>query len=168
MSVVEAATAEPHPSLEPPLGRWLPLTAADVGDARERYTTEHAWPGSLFVFLARLLSLGMGAGAVVAVVGTVIGFIMGDWGPALLAAAAAVALGTGCVVQHSLGSHVSRFTRWGWYGAMGELAVAALAQVNVMATTGDVGGPLFGLVIDVLWMRYFWNRRADFDIDLGI
>lgn len=168
MPLAEAPSTAPLQALEPPLATWLPLTAADVAVDREERQPEHAWPGSLFIFLANLMAFGMGLGAVGASIGAVVSLFQGEWVRAGLVAAAAVGLGLGSFVQRTLGKHLSGFTRWGWYGAMGELGVAALAKVNAMVMTGDLGGPLFGLVIDVLWMRYFWNRREDFGIDLDV
>lgn len=164
----EALPAERLDAVDPPPSAWLPLTAADVAGGGEERQPEHAWPGSLFIFLANLMAFGMGLGAVGASIGAVVSLFQGEWARAGLVAAAAVGLGLGSLVQRALGKHLSRFTRWGWYGAMGELGVASLAKVNAMVMTGDAGGALFGLVVDVLWMRYFWNRREDFGIDLEI
>jgi hypothetical protein len=61
-----------------------------------------------------------------------------------------------------LGGKVRRFSPFGWYGAMLELAGATAAKVGLFG----IGGLLM-CVIEVLWMRYFWNRRARFGVHLG-
>jgi len=131
-------TPSPLPALEPAPGAWLPLTAADVAAQAEERQPEHDWPGSLFIFLTNLVSFGMGVGAVVAFGVLVESAFGGSWARAGLAASASCGLALGCILQRTLAQHVSRFTRWGWYGAMGELAVVALAKANTMVTTGTV------------------------------
>jgi hypothetical protein len=129
-----------------------------VGDRAET-TREHEWPGSLFYILSYVAAVGLAAGAVGCLA----------WGvftaePGL--AALGLLLGIGGGVQWRLATEVQNFSRWGWYGAMVELAAAAATKVWSMAE-GNVAGRLFGLVIDLLWMSYFWERRDQFDVDLG-
>jgi hypothetical protein len=174
MTLTEATPAQQvdaldgHP-LDSPPAAWLPLTAADVGSARGVERPEHGWPGSLFVFLANLAAFGMGLGALGSGLGIIFFLLMGDWGPAGLAALAFVGLSLGSVLQRTLANHVDHFTRWGWYGAMAELALVTFAKVDAIASDPtNFGGPMIGIVLDLLWMRYFWERRADFDVDLNI
>jgi hypothetical protein len=49
---------------------------------------------------------------------------------------------------------------------MVELGGAAAAKVWAMAHGNVVGGAI-GLCIDVMWMKYFWDRRDQFDVDIG-
>lgn len=66
------------------------------------------------------------------------------------------------VVHWRLGGKVGQFSRFGWYGAMFELAGATAAKVGLFG----IGGLLMS-VFELLWMGYFWNRRAQFDVLLG-
>lgn len=174
MTLTEATPAYPldapaAPLPDPPPSAWLPLTAGDAASLQAAERPEHGWPGSLFVFLANLAALGLGLVALGAGLGVILFLLMGDWGPAGLAALACVGLSVGCVLQRTLASNVDHFTRWGWYGAMAELALVTLAKVQAIVTEPtDFVGPMIGIVLDLLWMAYFWERRADFDVDLGI
>lgn len=174
MTLTEATPGQQADALErqlpdPPPAAWLPLTAADVAGVEGAERPEHGWPGSLFVFLANLAAFGMGLGALGSGLGIIFFLLMGDWGPAGLAALAFVGLSVGCVLQRTLANHVDHFTRWGWYGAMAELALVTFAKVDAIVTNPtNFGGPMIGIVFDLLWMRYFWSRRADFDVDLSI
>lgn len=129
-----------------------------VGDRAEA-AREHEWPGSLFYVLSFVAAVGLGAGAV-----GCIAYGVFQLEPGM--AALALLLGLGAAVQWRLATEVQHFSRWGWYGAMVELAAAAAAKVWSMAE-GNVVGGLIGLVIDLLWMSYFWERRDQFDVDLG-
>jgi hypothetical protein len=133
-----------------------PLPALFMGD-REEIRREHEWPGSLFYRLSYLLAMAMGAGAVGGV-----GF--GVFSGKLWMVGMAVGLGVGAAVQWRLAKEVQHFSRWGWYGAMVELAGAAAAKAWSMAHGNVVGGAM-GLGIDLLWMSYFWENRRQFDVD---
>ncbi|HEX6908984.1 MAG TPA: hypothetical protein VF142_01235, partial [Longimicrobium sp.] len=89
MTLAEALPAERVDALDPPPSAWLPLTAADVAVDGEERQPEHAWPGSLFVFLANLMAFCMGLGAVGASIGAVVSLFQGEWARAGLIAAAA-------------------------------------------------------------------------------
>jgi hypothetical protein len=173
MSLKEATVDQPldalDPPLDPPPAAWLPLTAADVAGVQGAERPEHEWPGSLFVFLGNLVAFGMGLGAAGSGLLAIAFLLMGDWGPAGLAALAVVGLAVGSALQRTLANHVDHFTRWGWYGVMAELALVILAKVQTIATEPTYFmGPLIGIILDLLWMGYFWERRADFDVDLSI
>ncbi len=147
----------------------LALTAGDVAVGRADAAPEHGWPGSLFIFLANLSAFGLGAGAAIATVALVSLLFGGDLEMAGLAGLAAVGLGVGSYVQRTLADHLSHFSRWGWWGAMAELAAVTLTKVAALFTDpASIGGTGIGIVIDLLWMRYFWERRADFDIDIDL
>lgn len=158
------ADARPGAPLEPAPATWLPLTAGDAYLDRASAPPEHGWPGSWFIFLAGLMSIGMGVGAVGVIITTMMGFL--PLGKGLLMAAG---LALGCVVQGTLSSHVKSFSRWGWYGAMAELGFATLSKASlVVQDPSAIGSVAFVIVIDLLWMRYFWNHRADFGIDIDL
>lgn len=125
---------------------------------RPQVKQEHEWPGNLFVILSYIAAVCIAASAVG---GLGWGLYTGAW-PLL---GLAVGGGLWAAVQWRLAEEVSHFSHWGWYGAMAELGAAALAKVWAMAE-GNVVGGLIGLVIDLLWMQYFWDRRAQFDVDL--
>jgi hypothetical protein len=154
--------------LDPPASSWLPLTAADVQLPGETAAPEHGWPGSLFVLLSKLTAIGCGIGAAAAAVGCVIALLGGATEEAGLAALVVVGLGIGCMVQGTLGRRVEHFSRIAWWGAMAELVAVTAAKLNVLvADPGNIGA-LLGLVLDVVWIHYFWRRRADFDIDIDL
>lgn len=151
-----------HPVAEAPSAAVLDsdirgsLPPIMVGE-RAEIEREHEWPGSLFYVLSYVVAIGLGASAVGCA----------GWGvfqlePTMLGLAAL--LGAGAAVQGRLAREVEHFSRWGWYGAMIELAGAAVAKVWGMAH-GDVVGGMMGLGIDLLWMRYFWENRRQFDVD---
>lgn len=144
------------PGIDPGIRESLPPLF--VGD-RAEVAREHEWPGSLFYILSFVAAVGLAAGAVGCV----------GWGvftaePGLVAVGLLMGIGAG--VQWRLATEVQHFSRWGWYGAMVELAAAAATKVWGMAE-GNVVGGLIGLCIDVAWMAYFWERRDEFDVDLG-
>lgn len=152
--------------VEPPAVDWLPLTTGDrerAGDA----PAEHGWPASLFIFLSNMAALGSGLGTLVVGGIMVAGLSSGEW-QHLDRLPMTLSLAAGCVMQRALAVHVKRFTRWGWYGVMAELAFLTLSKASVMVTEpAAIPGAVVGIGVDLLWMRYFWNRRADFDVDLG-
>jgi hypothetical protein len=140
-----------------------PLPGLVMGDAAAVTTRRHDWPGRLFVGLSYLTSVACAIGAVALTCFAAFGVELAAevWKPALAAAAFGV-------LQWRLAREVSRFSRWGWIGAMVELGGAALAKVG-MAVLMPVTLPsaLVALAVNGAWMRYFWRRRAEFDIDLG-
>jgi hypothetical protein len=156
MQIHTAAEAPPTVAgLDPDLRGSLP--AVVVGD-RAEVKREHEWPGSLFFVLSYIAAVGLGAGALGCVA---FGAFTGQMGMV----GTGVALGVGAAVQGRLAKEVEHFSRWGWYGAMVELAAAAVAKLWGMANGNVVGGAI-GLAIDLAWMRYFWENRGQFDIDL--
>lgn len=156
---METRTLDAPPTLaglDPDVRESLPPLV--VGD-RAEVKREHEWPGSLFFVLSYIVAVGLGAGAVGCAA----------WGVFTLnpvTAGMALLLGAGAAVQGRLATEVEHFSRWGWYGAMVELAAAAVAKLWSMAQGNVVGGAI-GLCIDLAWMAYFWERRDQFDIDLG-
>ena len=153
--------------MESPPSAGLALTAGDAAMGRADVAPVHGWPASLFIFLANLSAFGLGAGAAIAAVVLVSMLFGGDLEAAGLAGLAAGGLGMGSYVQRTLANHLSHFSRWGWWGAMAELAAVTLTKVAALFTDPAAAvGTGMGIVVDVLWMRYFWGRRRDFDVDL--
>ena len=158
MQIHTAAEAPPAAAgLDPDLRESLP--AVVVGE-RAEVRQEHEWPGSLFFVLSYIAAVGLGAGALGC---AVFGLFMGEFWMLGLAPV----LGVGAAVQWRLAREVEHFSRWGWYGAMVELAAAAVAKLWGMANGNVVGGAI-GLGIDLMWMRYFWENRGQFDIDFDV
>jgi hypothetical protein len=153
----ESAAADLDPGFREALP---PVVAGDTpafiaGDTPEN-VREHEWPGNLFVVLSYVVAVGLAASAVGSVGWSI---FTGD----LDVAGWAVAAGVGSVLQWRLAGAVEHFSRWGWYGAMAELSVAAAAKVWAIAEGN--WGAVVGLVLDLLWMSYFWERRGHFDVD---
>ncbi len=146
--------------LDPPPFAGLSLTAGDAAGYADA-NREHDWPGSLFIFLSNLTVWCCAIGAVVAAAGLVVDGLPMDGQPWL-----AVPFVVAAVFQRALSKGVRRFTRWGWMGAMAELGVAALTELPRSLDIGDWVSSIITVGINVLWMSYFWRRRADFDIDL--
>jgi hypothetical protein len=153
-----------HPS--PELAPRIAITVGDAADDTPERTPEHEWPGSLFIFFANIAAIGMGVGAVACAFGIVYTLAYRKPEEAVFVALALVGLMAGCMVQRALARHLQHFSRWGWWGAMAELAVSAAGNAQVLFTTHSRG--FIGLVISLLMMRYFWRRRADFGIDIGL
>jgi hypothetical protein len=141
-----------------------PLPGLVMGDAAAVATSRtHEWPGRLFVGLSYVTSVGCVIAVVTLSCFAAFGFErVGEfWRPI----AAAAVWG---VLQWRLAREVSRFSRWGWIGAMAELGGAALAKVALAVTMPiTIPSALVALVVNGAWMRYFWRRRRDFDVDLG-
>ena len=145
------------------------LTTGDATPARAEEAPEHDWPASLFIFLANFSAYGLGMGA--AVFGTVLVLtLLGtETVPPWFAALAMAGMGIGSYVQRTLADHVSHFSRWGWWGAMAQLAAVLLTQVAALvADPSSIVGTGIGIVIVVLWLQYFWAQRADFDIETDL
>lgn len=148
--------------LDPPPSAGLSLTAGDAADYAGA-NREHDWPGTLFIFLANLTAWFCVLGAIVAAAGLFVdGMPMeGElWMPPMFILAA--------VLQRALAKGVGRFTRWAWMGAMAELGLAALTELPTSLDIGDWVSSIITVGINVLWMSYFWRRRADFDIDISL
>ncbi|HEU0300242.1 MAG TPA: hypothetical protein VFR37_12325 [Longimicrobium sp.] len=154
----DAAELDPgfRETLPPVLAGEAP--AAVVGEMPE-IEREHEWPGNLFIILSYVAAVGVAAAAVGGLGWTL---LSGDPGYAGMGVGGAV----WAAVQWRLAGEVQHFSRWGWYGAMAELTAAVAAKVWTMAEGNVVGGAI-GLVLDLLWMSYFWERRDQFDVDLG-
>lgn len=148
------ADAPPAAGLDPGIRESLPPVV--VGD-KEESKREHAWPASLFYILAYLIAVGLGASALGCAA-----FAIYRQEPML--GLLAVVLGVGTFVQARLAHEVENFSAWGWYGAMVELGAASAAKVWAMAQGNP--GAVVPLVIDLLWMKHFWEHRGDYDVDL--
>lgn len=150
----KTADAPPAAGAMDDLRQALPSVVVGDAPAVER---KHEWPGSLFVMLSYVAAVGL-AGSAVGSAGWAA--FTGQPGPA----GWAVVAGAGAVLQWRLARAVESFSRWGWFGAMAELGAAAAAKVWALFT-GGVAGAAVGLVIDALWIGYFWDRRRQFDVD---
>lgn len=156
------------PAMEPSQSAWLPLTAGDQAALTRQAAPEHGWPASIFIFLSNLTAFGLAAGALGTAIALLVALFSGEWPFAGFMVLATAGLALGAVVQRGLAQHVKNFSRWGWYGAMAELAFVTLSKVNVLITEPEAAaGAVVGIVVDLLWMGYFWNHRADFDVDIG-
>jgi len=145
------------PALDEAFRQTLPPVV--VGETPE-VAREHEWPGSLFVILSYVTAVGLAASAVGSALWSV------ATGNASLAGWTVVA-GVWSALQWRLARAVEKSTRWGWYGAMAELGVAAVAKLWAFST-GEFVGPAIGLAFDALWMSYFWERREQFDVDVEL
>ncbi|HEX2079168.1 MAG TPA: hypothetical protein VHG08_15695 [Longimicrobium sp.] len=154
--------------LDPGLREALPPVIvgeapADVVDETEERPWDNDWPGGVFVFLSYAIAAGLGLGAFVSAGAAALG--LGR--PPLEMLGQAAVLGAGAAFQWRLAGAVEHCSRWGWYGAMAELTAAAAAKVWLIAD-GNVAWGVIGLVIDLLWMRFFWNYREQFDVDVDL
>lgn len=140
-----------------PLAIAAEMPALVVGDRPEVERT-HQWPANLFIVLSYVAAVGLAVGAVGSAGWAILSGDMDKLGWA-------VGAGLGAVLQWRLAGEVEHFTRWGWYGAMAELAAAVAAKAWSIAEGNWVGGAI-GLVLDLLWMSYFWESRDQFDVDL--
>ncbi|HEU0300243.1 MAG TPA: hypothetical protein VFR37_12330 [Longimicrobium sp.] len=136
---------------------------AAVVDPSEERPWDNDWPGGVFVFLCYAVAAGLGIGACVSAGAAALG--LGR--PPLEMLGQAAVMGAGAAFQWRLAGAVEHSSRWGWYGAMAELTAAAAAKVWLIAD-GNVVGGVIGLVIDLLWMRFFWNYREQFDVDVDL
>jgi hypothetical protein len=142
----------------------LALTAGEAQGLRGDTPPHHEWPATVFIFLTRLSAWGLACGAVL-----YLAVAFASNGPdAWRRLAKAGGFAAGFLFQRTLAKNVQRFTHWGWYGAMAELAFVTLAKVNVLWGNPFAGGvtAVVGIAIDLLWMRHFWRRRGDFGVDI--
>ncbi|HEU4884307.1 MAG TPA: hypothetical protein VFT45_18775 [Longimicrobium sp.] len=147
-------TAQPAPEA---------LAGLLVGDTALAAPRSHGMPGELFIGSIYLMAVMSALRALVLVIalGNGPGVPAGVWKQGLAACVWAV-------LQWRLAGEVRRFSRWGWYGAMAELGAAAVMQVVVAVIVPTVAPWLLVLlVIEAGLLRYFWKRRAHFDVDLG-
>ncbi len=161
---MDRAALDPTPS-----AAGLVLTTGDATPGRAEVAPEHDWPASLFIFLANLSAYGLGMGAAFFATALVLTLLGTETFPPWFAALGIVGMGLGSYVQRTLADHVSHFSRWGWWGAMVQLAAVLLTQVAALVTDpSSIVGTGIGIVIILLWLQYFWAQRRDFDIDLDL
>jgi hypothetical protein len=148
-----------HPVL-PDLG--APLPGLTMGDNAASAPRRHEWPARLFIGFSYVTAGAMLIGAVT------FGAFSLRYGLEPRHWVRLVGAGVWGVLQWRLAREVSRFSRWGWYGAMAELSAAVAANVGLGLFVPMLGGRgLVMLAVNVAWMRYFWKRRAHYDVDLG-
>jgi len=139
-----------------------PLPALVMGDGAMRVPRRHEWPGRLFITLSYLTAAAMALGVVT------FGAFALEYGLEPRHWLRVAGVGVWGVLQWRLAGEVRRFSRWGWYGAMTELGAAVAANLGLAMFVPIIGGRgLVMLALNVACMRYFWRRRADFDVDLG-
>jgi hypothetical protein len=145
-------------STEPTIARLGGARAAEAGP-------RHGWPASLFILLSNLAALGLGLwaslGAIIAAAGVMRG---ASWEENAELAALGAA---GAVAQWLVARSLKRFNRWGWYGAMAELGYVALSYGMVLVEYPAAPLLIVYVAVSVLWMRYFWQRRADFNVEFN-
>ena len=72
------------------------------------------------------------------------------------------------VLQWRLAAEVRRFSRWGWYGAMAELAAAVATKLFWVFIVPDLAFLFVVLLVaDAFMLHYFWTRRAQCDVSFG-
>lgn len=133
-----------------------PLPGMVMGDAAVAASREHGLRGTLFIGFSYLMAAGSGLSAIlfaISGVGTARNVVGGlVW----------------AVLQWRLAGEVRRFSRWGWYGAMAELAFAAATKLFWVFFLRELAFMfVMLLLIDALMLRYFWTRRAQFDVSFG-
>jgi hypothetical protein len=137
------------------------LTAGEADATRTYAPPTHGWPARLYIFLGSVGSVFTGFAAFAAAAGWF------DTAPYGGRVKVAVGLALSAVVQRLVARAVRRFSRWGWYAAMLSLAASVVTGVPLELDVGKwVASGIF-IVLELLWMRYFWRRRADFGIDFG-
>lgn len=143
-------------SLPHPEGVEEPLPEMVVGDAAFASPRLHGVRGTLFIGFSYVMAVGSGFSAILfAVSGG-------------LAGTNVITGSVWALLQWRLATEVRRFSRWGWYGAMAELAVAAATKLFWMFFLRDMAFVfIMLLVIDWLMLRYFWTRRDQFDVSFG-
>lgn len=140
----------------------VPLTAGEADATRTYAPPMHGWPARLYIFLGRAGSLFTGFAAVAAALGW---FDTAPYGgPVKVAAVLAVT----AVVQLTVANAVRRFSHWGWYAAMLSLGATVVTSIPLELDPGSWVAAGIYIVLELLWMRYFWRRRADFGIDLDV
>lgn len=138
-----------------------PLPSMVMGDAAAPVTPRHGFPGTLFIAFSYMMAVSSG------VAFTVSTYIAASYG-VLADAGQALFTGVWAVLQWRLAGEVRRFSRWGWYGAMVELGFAVATQLFLAFVLREVA--LFFvalLIVDAVLLRYFWTRRAQFDVSFG-
>lgn len=140
-----------------------PLPGMVLGDGALRTPRRHGWPARMFIGMSYVTALGVGAGLVgigffLAGNGRDMNLLQWAWPRMLLG-------GAWALMQWRLATEVRRFSRWGWYGAMAELGIATIVKLG-FAAAGPVTLPM--LAFNIVCMRYFWKRRAEFDIDADL
>jgi hypothetical protein len=141
-----------------------PLPGLVMGDAAVQAPRRHGWLGRLFVGMGYTTAAAAGFGVLslaLYLATRAPESVYVPWQRMLIA-------GGFSVLQWRLAGAVRRFSRWGWYGAMAELGAASAAKLGLaLFAPFAIPWTLPMLALNVAWMRYFWKRRADFDIDLG-
>ncbi|HEX6368994.1 MAG TPA: hypothetical protein VF006_08675 [Longimicrobium sp.] len=133
-----------------------PLPEMVVGDAAFASPRVHGVRGTLFIGFSYVMAAGSGLSAILF---------------AISGGRAGANMITGlvwAVLQWRLATEVRRFSRWGWYGAVAELAAAAAAKLFWMFDLRDLAFVfVMLLVVDAFMLRYFWTRRDQFDVSFG-
>lgn len=64
---------------------------------------------------------------------------------------------------------VAHFAPWSWWATMITLGSSVLLGVARAVNGGGAGLMVYAVVMipHFIWLRYFWSRRADFEIDLS-
>lgn len=143
--------------------RTVPLAGLVMGDRAVSAPRRHGLRGQLFIAGSYVMAASSAFASVAFAFSATSGMGAGlaVWRQALVACLWAV-------LQWRVAGEVRRFSRWGWYGAMAELGIAAATKaVWVFVFPEPAFVFLALLAIDAAWLRYFWNRRAQFDIDFG-
>lgn len=140
-----------------------PLAGVLMGDTALAARRVHDLPGRFFIGFTFLMAVVSALRAVTMGIALTVGPGMpGElW-------RYAIASGVWPVLQWRLAGEVRRFSRWGWYGAMAELAAAAALKVFWVMVVPELAPWFLALLaIEAGLLRYFWNRRADFGIDFA-
>jgi hypothetical protein len=156
------AIPSPSPASVLDPGFRAPPPGMTMGDAAVTAPRQHEWPGRIFIACSYAIAGALGLGMLIfGPLALRYGLEPRHW---VRVGAAAV----WAVLQWRLGRAVSRFSRWGWYGAMAGLGGSALAKLALAVLMPfTAGGALMVAAINGAWMRYFWKHRDQFDVDLG-
>lgn len=136
----------------------VPLTAGEADPARTYAPPKHGWPASLYIFLCNAGAVFSGFAALAAALGW---FDTAPYGGRLRVTAG---LAVSAVVGLAVARGVRRFSRWGWCAAMLSLVMGIVTGIPLELDAREWFGSSFVLVPELLWLRYFWRRRADFGI----
>lgn len=138
-----------------------PLPAMVMGDPVASATPRHGLPGMLFIAFSYMMAVSSGLAFIAATYIAASDGVLADVGQALVT-------GPWAVLQWRLAGEVRRFSRWGWYGAMVELGFAMATQLFLAFVLREVALFFLALlIVDAVLLRYFWTRRAQFDISFG-